>query len=365
MNNSVIEKGAMTASEYTEARTLALGEKRKPLWIQASDIEPKEARFLRAGIPSNNLTIIAGDGGVGKSLFECNLAAAVSTGIASILDPEPKDRSKATIYEAGRVMLLNKEDSFAHVISRRLTDENADMSMIITSDPDAEDQILIDSRLTSAIHEIKPKLVILDPLQAFVPKGVAMERRNDMRQMLAPLQKCAEENNTAILIVMHTNKRTAASGRDRLSDSADIWDIARSVLIMGNCIDEFNTKYISHEKNSYGRPISTILCCIGDRGLYRVGTTDKRDYDFIHERDRHAGGRVPAKRDAAKDLIITTLRQNGGSMDAKQLESVASQNDIASWTFTKARQDLVAEKRIEMTSTGYGANYRTQYKLIE
>ena len=167
------------------------------------------------------------------------------------------------------------------------------------------------------------------------------------------------------MIVMHTNKRVAASGRDRLSDSADIWDIARSVLIMGNTNDESNTKYISHEKNSYGRPISTALCCIDQHGLYRVGTTDKKDYDFIHERDKHAGGRIPIQRDAAKDFICDTLKQHGGEMESKQLEAVAAQNDIASWTYQKARQALVSEKLIEKTSSGYGANYRTYYRLTE
>lgn len=364
-NNRNVGVNGMTYDEYAEARKLGLNEEKKPLWIQACDIEPKEAVFLRAGIPANNLTIIAGDGGVGKSLLECNLAASISTGTTCVLDPEPRNHEEANRFEPARVLLLNSEDSFAHVISKRLTDESANMDLITTVNPDADEKILIDNLLISAIRDIQPALVILDPLQAYIPKGVAMERRNDMRHMLAPLQKCAEENNTAIVIIMHTNKRQSAWGRDRLSDSADIWDVARSVFIMGNCNDENRTRYISHEKSSYGEPILTSLCCIDSHGLYKVGTTDKRDYDFIHERDRHAGGRPPMQRDAARDFIIITLKDNGGSMESKLLESAANQNGITTWTFQKARQELVSEKIIEKTSTGYGKNYRTEYSLSQ
>ncbi|MFR5991320.1 MAG: hypothetical protein ACLUGP_13515 [Faecalibacterium prausnitzii] len=52
---------------------------------------------------------------------------------------------------------------------------------------------------------------------------------------------------------MHTNKRANVSGRARLADSSDIWDIARSVLMMGR--DKNSEKlYLSHEKSSLLRP---------------------------------------------------------------------------------------------------------------
>lgn len=361
------EHGAVkgiTQSEYNEARKMALGETKPPLWIQASDIEPKEAHFLRSGIPANNITIIAGDGGVGKSLLECHLAACITTGIVTLFDPEPQNYAEASSYDTGSVLLLNAEDSFAHVISKRLTAAGADMDLITTVNPDCDDKIFIDNELIKEIRKRKPKLVIIDPLQAYIDKGVAMERRNDMRQLLAPLQKCAEEINTAIVIIMHTNKRQSASGRDRLADSADLWDIARSVFIMGNCNDDTKTRYISHEKSSYGQPIQTALCCIDQHGLYKVGETDKKDYDFIHERDRHAGGRPPIKKSDAKEVILSALKACKRPMTARELEEVASQNDVSNWALTKARQELVKDNQIRKTSTGYGGNYQTAYELI-
>lgn len=350
-------------AEQTRAELDAMSEpQHKQLWIAASDIEPKEAHFLRAGIPENNLTIIAGDGGVGKSLLECNLAAAISTGIVSVLDDEPNNYAEASKYKAGRVLLLNAEDSFAHVISKRLTDCGADMDMILTLNPESDEQIYIDGALFEAIRQIQPKLVIIDPLQAYIPRGTQMERRNHMRQVLAPLQKCAEECNTAVVVIMHTNKRAGASGRDKLADSADLWDIARSVFIMGSTRDEFDTRYISHEKSSYGKPISTALCCIDKHGLYRTGSCDKKDYDYVYERDRHGGGRPPVQREEARDVILDIL--SSGKMDSKTLESVAKQNGISKQTFTRARQELEESKQIRKIKSGSGKDYRVEYERI-
>ena len=350
--------------EKTEQTSETGSQKQLPIMVQAGTIEPKTARFLRSGIPDNNITVIAGDGGVGKSLFECELAAAISTGRSCVLDPDPKSYAEATNYEPGRVLLFNMEDSFAHIVSKRLTDAGADMDMILTVNPDA-DLLLSIEDIIKLTREYEPKLVIIDPLQAFVPKGIAMERRNDMRRLLAPVQMCADEYNTAFLIVMHTNKRFGASDRMRLADSADMWDISRSVFIMGNSHDESKTRYISHEKSSYGKPIQTVLCSIDSHGLYKVGETSKKDYDFVHERDKHSGGRPPAQKEEAKEVILITLKQNGGQMDCKSLDAVRKQNDIARNTYEVARKELCEEGYIRKGSTGKGKTYQTYYSLIE
>ena len=369
MNSEAITKWEIEQAEkFLEQKKAELpkspeGES-KQLLVKAGSIEPKTAHFLRSGIPDNNITVIAGDGGVGKSLLECELAAAVSTGRICVLDPEVNDYETATRYNSGKVLLFNMEDSFAHVVSRRLSEAGADMEQILTVNPDAEVLISIEDIL-SATRSERPKLVIIDPLQAFVPKGVQMERRNDMRRFLAPVQKCAEECTTAFLIVMHTNKRFGASGRDRLADSADMWDIARSVFIMGNTHDENRTRYISHEKCSYCQPINTTLCQIDSHGLYRVGETDKTDYDFVRERDKHRGGRPPAQRDEAKEIIQIALKQNKGRMDCKTLDSVRKQNDIAKNTYESARKELQDMGVIRRGSSGHGRTYQTFYELIE
>ena len=99
--------------------------------------------------------------------------------------------------------------------------------------------------LKDIIAEVKPALAVLDPVQSFVPDNVNMSQRNEMRSCLNPLIALGEEFGTTFLIICHTNKRMGAYGRKRISDSSDIWDIARSVLIVGN-VPGSSQRYLSH-----------------------------------------------------------------------------------------------------------------------
>ena len=56
-----------------------------------------------------------------------------------------------------------------------------------------------------------------------------MGQRNAMRACLSPLIGIGEEFGVTSLIVVHTNKKQGVFGRNRIADSADVWDIARSV----------------------------------------------------------------------------------------------------------------------------------------
>lgn len=100
--------------------------------------------------------------------------------------------------------------------------------------------------LEGIIEKHRPKLVIFDPIQQFI-KGTDMTKRNDMRQTLTPLIRLGKLYGTTFILVMHTNKRdNIGSFRDKLSDSADIWDIARSILAVGRNSD--GECFITHEK---------------------------------------------------------------------------------------------------------------------
>lgn len=336
-------------------------EEEKATFLLSAVVDPQEAVYLLPGIPNDNITLIVGDGGVGKGFFSCHLAAAVSAGRYCLLDPE-NDRKDFT---PGRVVYLNAEDSFSRVTKQRLTGAGADHEKVVTFDerlpvPTLEDVI-------TCIKQYRPKMVIIDPLQSFVPAGVQMERRNVMRKTLQPLQQIAAEYAVAVVIVMHTNKRANAYGRNRVADSADMWDIARSVFIMGEVGDEDGQVYISHEKNSYGPRLVTHLAKIGDVGrgvaMYYTGETEKRDKDFILERDKHPGGRPAKDREAAEDFIISALEKAGGKMEGKALLYLTRQNDISDRTFERARSALIKDETIIMRSEGFGQNYTTFYSL--
>lgn len=329
-------------------------EERKSIWVESVNIVPQEPTYLVDGIPDDNITLLVGDGGVGKGMLTCHLTAAVTTGTATIFEDE------AVTREPDRVLLLNAEDSYSRQTTNRLTRAGADHALITTFD--ASVRVPDIPEIIDGMYQYQPRLTIIDPLQAFIPQGAAMERRNVMRKIMSPLQAAAADLKCAVLVVMHTNKRIGAYGRNRCSDSSDLWDIARSVFIMGDTCDEWHTRYISHEKNSYGEPNRTQLCCIGSRGLYKTGDTDKKDRDFILERDRQAGGRPAVKRKEAEEILLEAIRANGGKMTNKELDNVADQNDITGATLRRARSNLLDTGALERESIGKGKFYQVIYK---
>lgn len=118
-----------------------------------------------------------------------------------------------------------------------------------------------------------------------------------MRNCLNPLIGWGEKYGCTFLIVVHTNKRQGVFGRNRVADSADIWDISRSVLIVGQTQD--GKRYLSHEKSNYGEPGATAIFDIVDGVAVFEEYSDKKDKDFVGERDfetRQAPQRADAER---------------------------------------------------------------------
>ena len=205
---------------------------------------------------------------------------------------------------------------------------------------------LKDEALAKFAAKAGPLLLIVDPLQSFLPAGVEMASRNQMRSILLPLKAIAAARQCAVLLVMHSNKKQGVSDRKRLADSSDIWDMARSVLMMGRSNSDGKI-YLSHEKSSYSRPQQTVLLHIEDVELDGVrtaqavfdGYTDKKDADFIKEpRVRQA-----QTKEDTRDAILNVLAESRlGSMASSELRAaVVKEIGCSDRTYERAYADLV------------------------
>ena len=147
---------------------------------------------------------------------------------------------------------------------------------------------------------------------------------------------------------MHSNKKQGVSGRARLADSSDIWDMARSVLMMGRAKNDGKI-YLSHEKNSYARPQQTVLLHIDDVEVEGVktaravfdGYTDKKDADFIEERRV----RTAETRQDTRSAILNVLSESRlGSMANPQLKSAVLQEiKCSEATYKRSYAELVRD----------------------
>lgn len=314
-----------------------------------AEIEEQEVRWLIPGyIPEGQITLLAGDGGEGKTAIWCNLVAGITTGCSTILDHDVPFNGKP-----GDVLFFSSEDSVPKVLKKRLRGAGADEKRIRFIDMADENFSLIKfnaPELEQIIAETRPVLVVFDPLQSFIPPDVQMGSRNAMRQCIAPLVVMGEKYGTTFLIVMHTNKKQNAYGRTRCADSADVWDQARAVLIAGSTGDP-GEHYLSLEKSNYSSEQQTVLYRITDGQVVFGGTTDKHDRDYMQDAARFTRA-APARNDAKE--IILSLLSDGAEHKVAEIDKALFDQGVTFATLKRSKADLKNEGRILYRSEGRG-----------
>ena len=323
------------------------------LFKSLEDFPEEEAKWLIPGwIPAGQISVIAADGGIGKTTLWCHLIAALSNGITCILDPPGYNR------EPMKIMFLTTEDSVRKKLRKKLRLAGANMKNIITPDFVGDRSGMLhklkfgSEELERVLRHFRPALCVFDPIQGFTPPHVNMGSRNEMRDCTAQLITIGEDINTTALIVCHTNKRKGASGRDRIADSADIWDIARSVLMAG-FTEEQGIRYLSNEKNNYAQLQETILFSIdSNEQIHKEGTSWRRDREYVMGAEQARSSPV---REDCKAFIIKTLHEAGGAMSTADLDKLAT---AAGYSFTavkRAKQDLKKGGSVKYFHTGGNA----------
>lgn len=333
-------KGGGDPSSFLSCfRTLDQMDEEEPRW------------FIQKLIPEGQIATLGSDGGVGKTTLAVAIAAARSSGRGCFLDPP------GFSCDPQLVAFLSTEDSVKKKLRRKLREAGADMRNVIVPDFAEDKEGLLrgfkfgSELMGQFVRYFKPALCIFDPLQGFIPPLVNMGSRNAMRDCMAPLVSLGEETGTTFLIICHTNKRKQAFGRDRIADSADLWDISRSVMMLGYT-EEQGVRYLSHEKSNYGELQPTQLFTIDAGGqIVPSGSTWKRDREFQIEAATATSG--PTREDC-KTFILTVLDGESGKMPVKTLEDRAKKEGYSERTIRRAKDDLKRDGEILYRSAGFG-----------
>lgn len=323
------------------------------------DFEEKDIEWLVPGyIPRGCVTLLCSDGGIGKTSLWCDTLAALTTGRLTIFD-----KALEVPFQTGNehtVMYFSKEDPTEQVLKHKLLVAGAEQKNIRCFGLDDErlSKIWYGSLLLDKlIEKYEPDIVVFDTLQAFLPDGVDMAKRKDMRDALNPLNQLGAKYGTAFLLIMHTNKSNS-SGRQRMADSSDIWDLGRSALMAGRTKDE-NICYLSHEKSNYVALQKTILFQVtADGGIEYKGTSRRKDRDYMSD---NIGASVPSPRlDEAMEFILENIDDG---MEVAELEQMAKAAGITLSTLREAKAKLKKDKRILISSIGFGKDKKWLIKI--
>ncbi len=221
-----------------------------------SDVELQTVKWLwYPYIPLGKITIIQGDPGHGKTHLLLKIAAACSTGEA--LPDSPEREPINVIYQTA-------EDGLGDTIKPRLIKGEADEDHIFNINEDVKPVTLLDPRVEQAIIATGAKLVIFDPIQAYLGEKVDINSAVEVRGVLSALGRLAEKYGCAIVLIGHLNKSQSANSAQRGMGSMDIRANARSVLLVGKLKDDPEVRVVVHDKSSLAIEGRTVAFKLDD-----------------------------------------------------------------------------------------------------
>lgn len=179
----------------------------KALVVFASTVKPRKVEWLwPARVALGKLTTFAGQGGVGKTFVLCDIAARLSRGY------EWPD-SKGECAPEGRTLIISGEDDPADTLVPRLIECGADLSRVGFFNFEEHDYFSMADlpTLEKAAAEMGPelRLVVIDPPTSFLV-GVDDHKNAELRAVLGPLTKWAQQHNVAVIFNTHINKGGAS-----------------------------------------------------------------------------------------------------------------------------------------------------------
>lgn len=295
--------------------------------IRMSEIQSQEIEWLwYPFIPYGKLTIIQGDPGDGKTTMVLNLAAKLSKGEA--LDENMK------VTEPVNVIYQTAEDGLADTVKPRLELAGADCERIIVIDESDKSLSMVDERLEEAIVRTGARLLILDPIQAYLGGGMDMNRANEARDMTKKLGALAEKTKCAIILIGHMNKASGNKAAYRGMGSIDFFAVARSVLLVGRVEGEPNIRAVVQIKNNlaaFGHPKAFAL---SEEGFQWIG-----DYEITV--DEVLGGIAPKanKMELAKQML-RELAETQSAVLSNEIFDRADELGISKRTLENAKKEL-------------------------
>jgi len=317
-------------------------------------VQARKQRWAWDGrVPEGQVTLLVGDGGLGKSTCALDLAARVTRGQ---LPGECKGEPRA-------IIVITAEDDLQATMLPRLAAAGADLELaysLTMTDDDGEAGLTLPGDIDALALQVaatEAALVIIDPVVAFLDDATDSHVDKSVRRALGPLHRMAEATGCAVVGIVHVNKGMASSLTRRIGGSVGFRNAARSVLLWAPDPDapDSTRRVLVHEKCNVGPLQDALRFQLETRD---TGLVDPDSGEGIHigavawlgvaegvtaERalapppdQAPAGDESP--RQLGTDLMLDMLEQ--GSASWKDITARAKDEGIAPMTMRRARDDL-------------------------
>lgn len=198
-----------------------------------ADVKAKPIEWLwQDWVAIGKVSVLAGEGGVGKSTILCDLAARTTRG------QQWPDGGPAT--DSGSVIILAAEDDVEDTLAPRLLAAGADMSRVFNIRSVRGDNLLrrsfsLQADLERLEDEIEKRgnvrLVIIDPVSSYLGRGIDSHKNSEVRSVLEPLGEMASRKGVAVICNNHFSKG-GGTANSRIIGSVAFVNQARSAFIV-------------------------------------------------------------------------------------------------------------------------------------
>lgn len=310
--------------------------------IFMNDVDSEAIRWLWTDrIPLGGITLLDGDPGKGKSVLLYELAARVTTGRSMPFSDD-------VVGPAG-VVLLQAEDLLGATVRPNLEAAGADLSRIAVFDRRrfTEEPFVLSNDIPvieNAIDSIGAKLVVIDPLPAFLsnPNSEAI-----VRNALSKLAVLAEERSLAVVIVRHLTKGKSSNTKYRGGGSIGIIGAARSALFVGDdpSSDDPHQHVLALNKSNLADAVSLTYRTIKRNDAITVEWLGESQHtvDFLSESSADRFGY--SQLEEACYVLFTILSENGQPMPAKEVQEKAKAALVSPRTLKRAKKKLGVTSR--------------------
>ncbi len=337
LNQSVSEKPLPDREVRSIARSLSrYPAKKLPTLIPFTDIPDENLDWLwYPYVCLGTLGLLDGDPGDGKSQFCVWLCSQVSRG---------ETLPNGDKIKPGDCFLFNFEDLPGAVIKKRLQANGADLSRIfIQSRRFQLSQEMVDW-LDGELEAHDPRLVILDPIQAFITGNIDSNSNVDVREFMTRLAEIAEKHRCAIICVRHFGKGPQDKAMKKGMGSTDFVGIARNQFGLARRDDDTCGFVVFHLKTNFEK---------GEAMLFKMGNANGRigeqptitfdqfadvDADLFFSSGTSSRGPDQDERQVAKEYLLETLAN--GPKAAASVKSQAEARAITASTLDRARKEL-------------------------
>jgi RecA-family ATPase len=338
---------------------------------------PERIWIVKDRIPGSNVTLLSGEGSVGKSILSLHLATAVVLGrdwLQSLPDPGPAiviccEDDSNELWRRLDLIFKFYDASYTDFKDLHVSALAGEETLMAVPDRNGVMQTTkLFERTREAACDLKPKLIVLDNSADIF--GGNENDRAQVRQFIGYLRGMAIAANAGVLLTSHPSLTGITSGTGLSGSTA--WNASvRSRLYFKRATTEKDEepdpdlRVLEVMKSNYGPVGETItlkwanglfLPVAGASNLEKLAAEQRADQTFIALLDRFSGeGRNAGERLSANNYAPTLFAKEA---EAKRL-------GIRKVDFEAAMRRLFAAGKIRVEEYGYRSRGTTRLAKID